>query len=166
MLVNRCFVSFPRDVIQAVYPFNIYLAAKPDKVTDFDFRRFTNKTGKYVRLFWSPPSNDGGAPVLYYIVKYKQRTNPPQGWSMAEKKETKIPKIVLKQMNPNVDMYDVRVMARTKVGHGETLEYVLNFGKLKKKPSDNTSFKIAFHVQRTSGFRNPSSLLRLRTAGF
>ena len=39
--------------------------------------------------------------------------------------------MVLKQTEPKVEMYDVRVRAKTKVGHGNELEYVLNFGKYK-----------------------------------
>ena len=49
---------------------------------------------------------------------------------MAEKIETKKTHIVLKQINPDTDLYDVRVRAKTKVGHGQVLDYVLNFGKL------------------------------------
>ena len=82
-------------------------------------------------MTWEPPLNDGGAPVLHYVVKYKQQSSPPRGWSMAKRLETILPYMVLKQTEPKVEMYDVRVRAKTKVGHGNELEYVLNFGKYK-----------------------------------
>ena len=79
-------------------------------------------------MTWGPPLDNGGSPILKYIIKHKPRRSPALGWSMATKLETTVPSLVLPQMDPDVELYEVRVRAKNKVGHGDDFEYVLNFG--------------------------------------
>ena len=73
------------------------------EITDFD--------ASLVRLKWKAPVSDGGQPVTYYVLEYKQKGEDE--WQQAPKVKTdKNPKGVVDGLTNNCK-YEFRVFAET-----------------------------------------------------
>jgi len=82
------------------------------EITDYD--------ATLVRLKWKGPASDGGVPVTYYVVEYKQRTE--EEWQQAPKvKAEKTPKGVVDGLTTNCK-YEFRVFAENRAGRGACSE--------------------------------------------
>ncbi len=68
------------------------------------------------RLFWYPPSDDGGSPIVGYHVSYKE--NVDTEWSQVE---TMALSILIKYLTPGM-IYQFKVSAFTEFGDGEDTE--------------------------------------------
>ena len=84
------------------------------EITDFD--------ATLVRLKWKAPASDGGVPVTYYVLEYKQRTE--EEWQQAPKvKAEKVGKGVVDGLTTNCK-YEFRVFAENRAGRGPPGEVV------------------------------------------
>ena len=79
------------------------------EITDFD--------ASLVRLKWKAPVSDGGQPVTYYVLEYKQKGEEEE-WQQAPKvKADKNPKGVVDGLTNNCK-YEFRVFAENRAGPG------------------------------------------------
>ena len=84
------------------------------EITDFD--------ATVVRLKWKAPSNDGGSPVTFYIVEYKQRVE--EEWTAFPKvKADKNPKASVDGLTTGCK-YEFRVFAENRAGRGPCSDVV------------------------------------------
>jgi len=84
------------------------------EITDFD--------ATVVRLKWKAPSNDGGSPVTFYIVEYKQRVE--EEWTAFPKvKADKNPKASVDGLTTGCK-YEFRVIAENRAGRGPCSDVV------------------------------------------
>ena len=68
-----------------------------------------------VVLKWKPPENDGGRPVLYYILEYKDKLSD---WMQGGKTEKNDPEGRIEGLKEK-ETYQFRVRAVNKAGCGE-----------------------------------------------
>lgn len=85
------------------------------EITDWD--------ATLVRLKWKAPPNDGGAPITYYVMEYKSRSD--EDWQQAPKvKPDKVPKGVVDGLTTNTK-YEFRVFAENRSGRGPASDMTL-----------------------------------------
>ena len=84
------------------------------EITDFD--------ATVVRLKWKAPAKDGGSPITFYIVEYKERTE--EEWQQFPKtKADKSPKAAVDGLTTG-GKYEFRVLAENRAGAGPTSDTV------------------------------------------
>ena len=84
------------------------------EITDFD--------ATLVRLKWKAPAKDGGSPVTFYVVEYKQRTE--EEWQQFPKvKADKNPKTAVDGLTTG-GKYEFRVFAENRAGRGPCSDVV------------------------------------------
>ncbi|XP_023933258.1 titin isoform X1 [Lingula anatina] len=89
---------------------------KPGKPGSPEVEEITSST---VTLSWSPPSNDGGSPILNYIVEYK--ATEAFRWLKATEETVAETKLVVEKLRDG-DSYEFRVSAENKAGTGPPSE--------------------------------------------
>ena len=87
----------------------------PDKPGPPGIPQFSEVTDTSIRLTWTPPEDDGGAPITNYVIEYKLKDG--KTWTQANDETVADTTFIVKRLKTDSE-YVFRVSAVNKVGQG------------------------------------------------